>query len=63
MQQKTFLQHDAKAFGSNIGKEPQRSRLKLKNMYIIYIYSEYLLRLQPNASGSFLQTYINFVEQ
>ena len=30
---------------------------------ILYIYSKYLLFLQSNASGSFLQTCINFVEQ
>ena len=30
---------------------------------ILYIYWEYLLRLQSNASGSFLQTCINFVEK
>ena len=31
-------------------------------MCILYIYWEYLLYLQSNASGSFLQTSINFVE-
>ena len=29
----------------------------------LYIYWEYLLCLESNASGSFLQTRINFVEQ
>ena len=32
-----FLQKEAGAFGSNIGKEPQKPRPKLKNMYIIYL--------------------------
>ena len=43
-------------------KESQKPRLKLKK-YILNIYGEYLLCLQSSASGSFLQTYINFVEQ
>ena len=30
---------------------------------ILNIYKEYLLCLQSNASGSFLQTYINCVER
>ena len=30
---------------------------------MLYIYWEYLLYLQSNASGTFLQTCINFVEQ
>ena len=55
-----FLQQEAGAFGNKIGKEPRKPRRKLKNMYsILYIYREYLLRLQSNASGSFLQTFIN----
>ena len=29
----------------------------------MYIYREYLLCLQSNASGGFLQKYINFKEQ
>ena len=33
---KIFLQQEAGTFGNNIGKEPQKPRLKLKNMYIIY---------------------------
>ena len=40
MQQKLFqklLQQEAGAFGNNIGKEPLKPRLKLKNMYIIYL--------------------------
>ena len=62
MQQKLvqfFLQQKAGAFGNNIGKEPQKSHPKLKNMYITY-----LLRIcpLPNASSSFLITCNNFVE-
>ena len=37
MQQKldeNFLQQEAGAFGNNKGKEPQKPRPKLKNMYI-----------------------------
>ena len=40
MQQKLvqiFLQQEARAFGNNIGKEPQKPRPKLKNIYIIYL--------------------------
>ena len=32
-------------------------------MHVSNIYKGYLLYLQSRASGSFLQTYINFVEQ
>ena len=56
-----FLQQEAGAFGNNIGKEQQKPRPKLKNVYIIYW--EYLLCLQCNASGSFFQTCITFVEK
>ena len=56
-----FLQQQAGAFGNDIRKKPQKPLPKLKNMYIIY--REYLLCPQPNASGSFLQTCINFAEQ
>ena len=40
MQQKliqNFLQQKAEAFGNKIGKEPQKPRPKLKNLYIIYL--------------------------
>ena len=40
MQQKlvqNFLKQEAGAFGNNTGKEPQKPRSKLKNMYIIYL--------------------------
>ena len=33
---------EAGAFGNNLGKEPPKSRPKLKNMYILYLY---LLRI------------------
>ena len=32
-----FLQQEAGAFGNNMGKEPQKPRPKMKNMYIIYL--------------------------
>ena len=32
-----FLQQETGDFGSNSGKEPQKPRPKLKNMYIIYL--------------------------
>ena len=32
-----FLQQEAGAFGSNTGKEPQKPRSKLKNIYVIYL--------------------------
>ena len=44
-------------------KEPQKRHPKLKKICILYIYREFLLCLQFNGSGSFLQTCINFVEQ
>ena len=59
---KILLPQEATAFGKNIGKKPQKPRPKLTK-YILHIYREYLLYLQSNASGSFLQKYINFVEQ
>ena len=34
---KIFLQQEAGAFGNNTGKEPQKLRPKLKNMYIMYL--------------------------
>ena len=60
MQQKlffSFLKQRPRAFGKNIKKESQKPRPKMKKICILYIYREYLLRLQPNASGSG-----NFVE-
>ena len=48
-----FLLQETGAFGNNIEKGPQKPRPKLKK-YVYYIYREYLLYLQPDASGSFL---------
>ena len=39
---KVFLQQEAEAFENHLGKEPQKPRPKLKNMYI-----SYLLRIFP----------------
>ena len=36
---------------------------KIEKICILNTYREYLVCLQTNPSGSFLQTYINFVEQ
>ena len=52
-----YLQQETWAF-ENKGKNP-----KLKNMYILCIYWEYLLCPQSNTSGSFLQKCFNVVEQ
>ena len=49
-------------FGSNLGKEMQKPRPKLKK-YVYYYLLAILLCQQSNARGSFLQTCINFVEQ
>ena len=58
-----FLFPKAGAFGNKKEKEVQKPRPKFKK-YVNYIFTrEYLLCLQSNASGSFLQTCINFVEQ
>ena len=57
-----FLPQEAGAFGNNTGKEPQNPRPKLENTNTIYLL-RILLCLQSNASGSFLQKCINFVEQ
>ena len=60
MQQKlvqNFLQQEAGAFGNNTSKAtPKIEKLS-------QIYWAYLPCPQSNASGSFLQTCINFVEQ
>lgn len=47
---KSFLQQET--FENKIGKEPQKPCPKLKNI-ISFIYSEYLLSLQPGAGGSY----------
>ena len=43
-------------------KRTAKATPKIEKICILYIYREYLLCLQSNASGSFLQKYI-FVEQ
>ena len=59
-----FLPQEFGAFGNDIKKEPQKQTTpKIEKICILYIYREYLLYLQSNPSGSFLQKYINFVEQ
>ena len=58
---RNFLQQEAGAFGNNIGNKPQKPRQKLKNIYIMYLLR--IFALQSNASGSFLQTCISFVQQ
>ena len=58
---KILLSQELELPWNNIKMELQKPRLKLrKYVYISNIYREYLLYLQSNASGSFLQTYINF---
>ena len=63
---KISLSQEIGASGNNRKKEPQTPYRKF-NIYI-YIYilnfsGEYLVCPQSNASGSFLQTCINFAEQ
>ena len=48
--------------GNIIEKKPQKPRPKLKK-YILNLSREYFVSPQSNASGRFLQTSINFVEQ
>ena len=57
-----YLSQEAKTSGINIENEPQKEHPKLKK-YILNFYREYLVCQQSNASGSFLKTCINFVEQ
>ena len=44
-------------------KRNRKNHPKTEKICILYIYREYLLYLQPNASGRFLQACINFVEE
>ena len=60
---KNSLPQEAGAFGNTIEKEPQKPRPKLKKICTLYIYNEYLLCLQSNASDYFLRKCVNFVEQ
>ena len=57
-----FLPQEDGAFGNNTEKDPVKLRPKLKKIYILYIDREYLLCLQSNASGTFLQKFIIFAE-
>ena len=58
---KNLQSQETGASGNNKEKEQQKPHPKLKKTYILNIYREYLLCLQSNARGSFLQTCINFV--
>ena len=44
-------------------KRNAEAKPKIEKKYLLSNYREYLFCLQSNASGSFLQTCINFVEQ
>ena len=59
---KISLSQEAGASGKSIEKEPQNSRPKLKKN-VLNFSSEYFVCQPSNASGRFLQTCINFVEQ
>ena len=59
---KIFLPQETGAFGKNIEKELQKPR-HTEKLCLLCIYREYLLYLQSNASGSFLQKCIYFEEQ
>ena len=59
---KISLSQDAGASGKSLEKEPQNSRPKLKKN-VLNFSSEYFVCPPSNASGRFLQTCINFVEQ
>ena len=64
MQQKLFrffLPQEAGAFGNNKEKELQKPQPKLEKYF--YIYREYLLCLQSNGSGSFLQKFCRITTQ
>ena len=60
---KMFLPQEAGAFGKYIEKKPEEEATqKIEKIYILYIYREYLLCLQSNASDSLLQKCTNFVK-
>ena len=44
-------------------KRNPKATTKIEKICILYIYREYLLCLQSNASDIFLQKCVNFVEQ
>ena len=58
---KHFLPRESGASGNNMEKKSQKPHPRLKKT--LNFYREYLLCLQSSASGSFLQTCINFLEQ
>ena len=60
---KFFLPQEPGGSGNNTEEESQKPRAKLKIYIDVKYLREYLLCLQSSASGSFLQTCINFVEQ
>ena len=65
MQQKlvqNFFTLRSWSFSEITGKQSKKSCPKLKNMYITYLMKIFTLP-QTNASGSFLKTFINFVQQ
>ena len=59
---KFFLPQEAGAFGNN-SKGTAKTTSKIGKLCILYLYREYLLRLQSNVIGSCLQNCINFIEQ
>ena len=66
MQQKLFQKNFTTRswnFWKKHRKETAKATPKIKKIWMLYIYREYLLYLQSSASGSFLQKSINFVEQ
>ena len=54
---KILLPQEARAFGNNREKESQKPQPKLKKIFLLYIYGEYLLCLQSNASVFFGKMY------
>ena len=57
-----FLSQEAGDFGNN-RKGIAKTTAKVEKIYLLYISGKYLLCLQSNTNGSFLQKCINFVEQ
>ena len=58
-----FLYHKKLELLEKHRKETAKATPKIEKIYILNIYREQLFCLQSNASGSFLPTCINFVEQ
>ena len=61
--QNLFTTRSWRSFWKWHGKGTAKAIPKIEKICILYIYREYLLFLQSNASGSFLQKCNNFVEQ